>query len=73
MTLPEAIEVWNTVREKEIGVAIKCAIEDIATIRHTLYEARRSLADPSLEEFAVTVPKDPGDEIFIVRKTVELE
>lgn len=73
MTLPEAIEVWNSVREKEIGVALKCAVADIISIRQVLYDARKTLADPSLEEFAVTVPKDPGDEIFIVRKTVELE
>ena len=61
-------QVWLAALEQELGLAIK--VDQKPMIRNDLLTTRREMNDPRLAELMLCMP--PGDEIFIVKKSVEL-
>lgn len=59
---------WYQALEEEIGVAIQ--VDDKPRLLNELYDVRKALGDPELEKIILCNPK--GDEIFMVKKAVEL-
>ena len=67
-----SLALWTRAREAEIGIAFGVQLEDIRRIQIELYEARQKSHDESLEDIVMVLPNG-GKEIWLVKKTVELD
>lgn len=65
----ELLPLWYKALDEELGIAIKT--DDRRHIVTVLYEARQREANPALEALMIAQP--PGDEVWLVKKEVELE
>ncbi len=64
-----AISLWRQATQAEFGIRFQ--VSDRRGIQAILYKARKAEGDPSLDAIMMVMPK--GDEIWLVKKTVELE
>jgi hypothetical protein len=64
------IPLWERALEAEIGIAIRTNQPQL--LRQELYAARKSASRPEFDEVIMFLPKDK-DEVFLCRKTVEIE
>lgn len=60
---------WYQALEQELGIAVEPS--DKPSFLNCMYDARISAADPELEKIVICNPK--GKEVFLVKKTVELD
>jgi hypothetical protein len=68
------INLWYRAKQSELGICIRLAESnrhDIRRMSNLLYNARKAAADESLQEIMLCLPANE-QEIFLVRKTVEL-
>lgn len=65
----DLLPLWQRAKELEFGLAIRT--KDKKYTKVELYKARQSSGDRSLDELILISPD--GDELFIVKKTVELD
>lgn len=63
------LALWRKACEYEIGIAIP--VSDIDLARPMMYTARKEANEPELDAFMLCVPSTQ-DELWLVRKTVEL-
>lgn len=64
------IPLWERALETEIGIAIRTNNPQI--LRQELYKAREAANNPLFEDVIMFLPKDK-DEVFLCRKSVELD
>jgi hypothetical protein len=64
------IPLWERALEAEIGIAIRTNQPQL--LRQELYAARKVADRPEFDEVIMFLPKDK-DEVFLCRKTVEIE
>ncbi len=68
--LPEiALALWHRACESEIGIAIRSKAKPF--LKSELYRIRKESGNPELEKIIIIDPK--GDELFMVKKTTELD
>lgn len=61
-------QIWLAALDQELGLAVK--VDQKPMIRNDLMKARQEMGDPRLADLMLCMP--PGDEIFIVKRSVEL-
>lgn len=68
------LPLWQRALDQEIGIRFNIAGVERRYFANTLYEARKASGDPSLDDLILFQPAKPfDDEIWICRKTVEIE
>lgn len=73
MTPDIAKALWYRALENEIGIAIEIMPEDRKRITVVLYTARQDAKDPELEKLIMVNPSKYPNDIWLVRKAVELD
>ena len=68
------LPLWQRALDHEIGIRFVVRGVERLYFRNTLYEARKASGDPTLNDLIMCLPAKPyDDEIWICRKTVELD
>ena len=67
-----AMEIWTRASEQEFGIALSVRPEDKVSITNLLSRVRKSSGNRELMNLIVVQPGSFPDQIWLVKKTVEL-
>lgn len=70
LTPTTALAIWSRAAAAEIGVGIKT--NDKRSLQNMLYTVRQNSGDASLDNLVIVLPKEPEDEVWIVKRQVEM-
>lgn len=70
-TLPIIQALWTRALEAEFGIAVET--EDKPLILNLLYEQRKRMLNPALADLVIIKPGRYPKELWIVKKSVEME
>jgi hypothetical protein len=74
MTPATALAYWERALEEEIGIIIVLATVDTKRIvEKALYEARQASGNPALMELRLCKPGDRLEELWLVKKSTDME
>lgn len=67
--MPNMLDYWlEALSAPDAGIAIKTHPEDRKIVTNQLYAARGEAEDTRLEELVVSVPQEPKDEVWVVKR-----
>lgn len=67
------LTLWTSALEFEIGIAVPINRKDLDKLRPMMYQVRKAAKNPELEKLMLCMPPKGIDEIWIVKKSVELD
>ena len=68
---PELVlDLWYQALNTELGITFNVDPKDIENVKNKLYQARKDIGDPRLQEFSIHVPSD-SSVISIYRKDMK--
>lgn len=70
LTREAALALWHRAAAAEIGIGV--ATPDKRSLQNFLYVVRQELGGASLANLVIVLPKAPDNEVWIMKKTVEM-
>ena len=70
LTPAAALALWSRASQAEIGIGITTS--DKRSLQNMLYNIRQESGDETMANLVIVLPKTPDDEVWIVKKQVEM-